>query len=342
MALDHRLPSSASPPEKALRVLLVDDDSAHLALARRRMARLPLTVSFAKSGDEALRVMASNRFDVVGLDVNLGDRNGLDILQELRGRGDDTPVVFITGLNDAKAAVDALKAGAKDFIVKSGEQEYFDLLGSALRSAHESETNARGKARAEATRDELMREMAHRIKNQFAVVTSIATSSGRGAEDVTTFVQDFSGRIQAISRAYDLLFAANWEALPLEDVVHKVLRPTLGDSYSADLPPVCIDSQTTQSISLALHELAVNALRYGNIGRDGTHISLNSDIDIVAGERAVILKWSEHGGREVQEPRRHGYGLRMVHNVFGQLGGSAHFSWTPTGVHITMSFKIEA
>lgn len=337
---DHRLKSVAKTPDADLRLLFVDDDAPHLALVKRRLARIGFEIVTAQDGQTALDLLLREAFDVIGLDVNLPDQSGIDVLHALQGRGDATPVVCITGMNDAAVAVEALKAGARDFIVKSGEQAYFDLLGNALRQAYETDAVRRARAEAESSRDTLMRELAHRVKNQLAVVSSIATSSGRRATDVQSFVRDFGARIQAMSASYDILFQADWQPVPIDKVVKDVLGISVGHKVHIDVPPLSVDPQTVQAFSLALHELGSNAMRHGALTRGGT-LSVLGDIDIKEGARYLVLDWIETGGDSVDAPEKRGYGLSMTHNVLAQLHGGAEFDWRAEGLHARLSVRVD-
>ncbi len=337
---DHLLKGQMKPVRQSLRLLFVDDDMPHLALVKRRLARLGFEIASAQDGETALGMVLRETFDVIGLDVNLPDRTGIDVLHELRGRGNTTPVVCITGMNDAAVAVEALKSGARDFIVKSGESAYFDLLGNALRQAYETDAIQRARAEAESSRDILMRELAHRVKNQLAVVSSIATSSGRRATDVQSFVRDFGARIQAISASYDLLFQADWQPVSVETVVRGVLRISIGEVIDANLPPLRIDPQTVQALSLALHELGTNAVQHGALAASGS-LALRGDVDIVDGERFLVIEWAETGGGATCEPEKRGFGLTMSQNVLAQLDGGATFQWRPDGLRAQLRLRID-
>ncbi len=330
----------ATPVRQSLRLLFVDDDAQHLTLVKQRLAGLGFEIATARDGETALGMIMRDGFDVIGLDVNLPDRTGIDVLRDLRGRGDKTPVVCITGVNDAAIAVEALKAGARDFIVKSGEPAYLDLLGNALRQAYDTDAIQRARAEAESSRDILMRELAHRVKNQLAVVSSIATSSSRRATDVQSFVRDFGSRIQAMSASYDLLFQADWQPVSVETVVRGVLKISVGEPIDANLPPLRIDPQTVQALSLALHELGTNAVRHGALGTSGA-LALRGDIDILDGDRFLVIEWLETGGGATHEPDRRGYGLTMTQNVLAQLDGGATFDWRPDGLRALLRLRVD-
>jgi len=102
-------------------VALVDDDAQALILLRRAMQHQAPEASLVevRSAKELDELLASRSPDVILLDFNLPDRDGLALLRDLRKRGFEGGVVFITGVGSEKIAVEAMKRGATDYIVKS-------------------------------------------------------------------------------------------------------------------------------------------------------------------------------------------------------------------------------
>src|SRR5258706_14859696 len=106
-----------------IRVLVVDDDPAHAEMV---VQFLRLTETWANAGidtassyDEALKVLATQTYDVAFFDYWLGSRDGLALLREVRGRGVTTPVIVLTSRGAEEVAVEAMKAGAADYLSKA-------------------------------------------------------------------------------------------------------------------------------------------------------------------------------------------------------------------------------
>jgi len=121
----------ASPPERAqaaagkqpLRILLVEDSDDDVVLFRHLLAvslpGVPVHLARASAIVPALEQLQQAAYDVVFLDYQLGMETGLDLLRELRGRGLEVPVVFLTGHGDEQLAVQAMKCGACDYLSKA-------------------------------------------------------------------------------------------------------------------------------------------------------------------------------------------------------------------------------
>jgi DNA-binding response OmpR family regulator len=101
-----------------MRILIVDDDPGILRLMQRVLVDDGYSIDLAATGEEARTLALVNEYDGIILDLNLGDRHGFEILQELRRAGRRTPVLLYSGKGDSETIVRGLDAGADDFVVK--------------------------------------------------------------------------------------------------------------------------------------------------------------------------------------------------------------------------------
>jgi DNA-binding response OmpR family regulator len=106
-----------------MRILVVDDDSAILKLIARVLRDESYAIDVASTGEEARLLALVNEYDGIVLDLQLGDRHGFEILQELRRNGRRTPVLLYSGRSDTESIVRGLDAGADDYIVKPVSNE---------------------------------------------------------------------------------------------------------------------------------------------------------------------------------------------------------------------------
>jgi DNA-binding response OmpR family regulator len=106
-----------------MRILVVDDDRAILKLMERVLRDESYAVDVAASGEEARMLALVNEYDGIILDLELGDRHGFEILQELRRNGRRTPVLLYSGRSDTESIVRGLDAGADDYVVKPVSNE---------------------------------------------------------------------------------------------------------------------------------------------------------------------------------------------------------------------------
>jgi len=111
-----------------VRVLCMEDDTGLARLLKKRLEREGYSVAIARDGGEGLSMYAAAPYDVVAVDQNMPVHDGLEVIRILASRWPLPPVIMITGAGNEKIAVEALKMGARDYIVKDVEGGYLDLL----------------------------------------------------------------------------------------------------------------------------------------------------------------------------------------------------------------------
>ena len=139
-------------PSAPIRVLVVDDVHDHAEMVAEFVRLIDMfseaTLEIAGSYDGALQAFERSTFDLAFFDYRLGPRDGLSLLREMRARGIDTPVVFITSRGAEDIAVEAMRAGAADFMSRS--QLTVEALGRSIRHALSLAVEEKQRRQAEA------------------------------------------------------------------------------------------------------------------------------------------------------------------------------------------------
>ncbi len=180
----------------------------------------------------------------------------------------------------------------------------------------------------------LMREVDHRAKNALAVVQAVLRLTR--AETPEAFGRAISGRVAALARAQTLLTESRWVGADLGALVQGELAPFLGEGGATRVsiggPPLIVTPMAAQPLSMALHELATNAAKYGALSAPGGTLVLSWVIDRPADR--LRFNWTEHGGPAIAAPPcRLGFGSRMLRaTVEDQLGGSLAMRWEAGGL----------
>ena len=143
-----------------VRLLYIEDDAGLAALVKRDMERRGWVVELAPDGVAGLARLAQGGIDVVALDHYMAGQDGLTTLAEMRKMLQPPPVVYVTGTDDSKVAVAALKAGAADYVIKDVREDFFTLLHAALTAALELQTLRRAREAAEAEVSRKNKELA--------------------------------------------------------------------------------------------------------------------------------------------------------------------------------------
>ncbi|WP_267428155.1 GAF domain-containing protein [Methylobacterium sp. GC_Met_2] len=187
------------------------------------------------------------------------------------------------------------------------------------------------RVRAEELQGVLNTELAHRLKNTLAVVQSIASSTLRGVTE-RALVESFERRVLALSRAHDVLMQKSWTAARMRAVMESVLVMQADlDRFALDGPDLDISPQAALSLSLLLHELATNALKYGALsaGTGKVRIAWRTEEGQAP---TLVLDWTESGGPTVTPPsNRGGFGSKLIR--MGLVGTrAASLRYDPVGL----------
>lgn len=180
-------------------------------------------------------------------------------------------------------------------------------------------------------------ELQHRMKNMFAMVTSIVSQTLRVAHSVEESRPLLLQRLAAVANAHALVTDAPKGDVSLAQVVETALsvHRTISSQVHADGPEVMLSDKQALSLSLAINELTTNAMKYGALSvEDGrVHLCWQGD-----GAGSFILHWREQGGPSVTKPSRRGFGTTLMERVVPHdFGGSATLTYAPEGV----SYRID-
>lgn len=172
----------------------------------------------------------------------------------------------------------------------------------------------------------LREELAHRLKNTLAMVQAIASRTFSDAQEK----EAFQARLTALAEAHDVLQCQHWSAVSMRATVDALLA-LHGRRFDIAGPDVQLGAKATVGLSLVLHELATNAIKYGALSVPQGRVSLHWDIQ--ADELAMC--WRESGGPAVAAPTRQGFGSRLID--MGLLGtGHVERRYPVAGVEVEL------
>ena len=196
---------------------------------------------------------------------------------------------------------------------------------------------------SEAHQQLLARELEHRMKNTMAMVGAIASQTFRTAATKEEARTIFDARLHALNHAHDVLVASNWASAPLSVVVEGALRPhRTGEArIKTSGPAVDLTAKQALALSLALHELATNATKYGALSTSGGTIDVTWDYTGSEGAPTLRFGWRESGGPLVSPPSRRGFGSRLIESALSSdFGCSVKVDYQPEGVVCSFETKL--
>ncbi|KAB2913846.1 MAG: PAS domain-containing protein [Hyphomicrobiaceae bacterium] len=205
-----------------------------------------------------------------------------------------------------------------------------------------------GVKEVEAQRELLIRELNHRVKNTLAIVQSLAGQSRLAADSLEEFERAFTGRLHALAKAHDLLTRTNWKGATLEEIAREAVAPFgeakgAGSRIACQGPVVWLDPSTAVTLSLALHELATNAAKFGALSNAHGQVDIRWAADDEAAPTAIDLSWTESGGPQVKQPARRGFGSMLIERALGyEAEGDVKLEFLPQGLAFQVRFPLSS
>lgn len=204
-------------------------------------------------------------------------------------------------------------------------------------------------AKRNAEQNELLsRELSHRIKNIFAVISGLIGLSSRGHENLKSYARQLQDRISALGRAHEFARPHSEESRPsisastLQGLLRELFRPySAADERRINIvgDDVPVDDRGATPIALAFHELATNASKYGALSTATGGV----DLRISRVGPSVKIVWIESGGPPLTgPPERSGFGSRLTEmSIAQQLGGTFTRQWKPDGLKVEIEILAE-
>lgn len=341
---------------EVVRILYIDDDPGLARLVQRNLTHRGYEVLTAGSGDDGLRQLADARFDVVALDHHMPDRDGLEILIDIRKSAHNPPVVFVTGSEDSRIAVSALKNGAVDYVIKDVHGQFVDLLDSAVQGAMRQERLRRAKEAAEQEMREarehaevLLREVNHRVANSLQLVAALVFMQSAAIADpaAAEALRETQTRINAIAQIHRRLYTSDdvrfVELDAYLDGLIDELRATMnasGRKYAIhlDAEPMQVPTDKAVSIGVVVTELVTNAWKYAYPERDAGVIRVSCRRQ---GEQVSLVVEDDGVGIEpTVSPRGTGIGTKIVNAMATNLRAAVSIDPDHHGTRVKLGFSL--
>ncbi|MFC3714505.1 sensor histidine kinase [Sphingoaurantiacus capsulatus] len=344
---------SASPP--GTRVLYIDDDASLGRLVEKTLRRRDIDVTLADGADAGLAKLAEGGFDVVALDHYMPGKDGLATLAEIRRLAEPPPVVYVTGTDEGRVAVAALKAGAFDYVVKDVGGSFLELLVSAVEQARAAVDLQRQKAAAEREVIEakdraemLLREVNHRVANSLALVSSLVhlqanALSDRAARDA---LRETQSRISAIAGVHRRLYNSD----DIRQVEMDAYLTSLVEELSGamadegrwrlrlDVEPIAIGTDRAVSLGVIVTELVTNAFKYAYpAGEEGEVRVKLSRAD--AEQVTLVVEDDGVGWTGKGEVKGSGLGSKIINAMAATLRAPVRYDPDAAGTRVSLTFR---
>ena len=333
-------------------ILYIDDDDALRRLVSRALARRGFHIDCAAGGVEGAAMAAGRRYDLIAVDHYMPDQDGLTTLQQIRRLPDPPPVIYVTGSEESRIAVAALKAGAIDYVVKTVGEEFFDLLARAIEQGiarvrilaekDQAETRLReSNERLEA----MLHEVNHRVANSLQLVSAFVYMQARNAtnEETRAALGDTQRRVAAIAQVHRRLYTgdsvdrvdmAEYLGSLLNDLEETWSTPEAPRRLSFVAEPIELATDKAVAVGVIVNELVSNACKYayGEDAEGEVRVELKAEGD-------KFLLRVEDNGRGMPadgEIKGTGLGSKLINAMAATLKSAVDYDTGHRGVRATL------
>ena len=339
--------------DAAPHILYIDDDAGLRRLVTRALERRGFRVDCATGGREGATMAAERRYDLIAVDHYMPGQDGLATLDQIRAQPDPPPVIYVTGSEESRVAVAALKAGAIDYIVKTVGEEFFDLLARAIEQGMARMRMLMEKEQAEARLREsnerleaMLYEVNHRVANSLQLVSSFVYMQARSVEgaDAKAALEDTQRRIAAIAQVHRRLYSGDRVdrvdmAAYLKSLSHDLEEtwstPEAPRSIGLSAEPVTLDTDKAVAIGVIVNELVANACKYAYPADQAGKVR----VALTRSSGDVLLRVEDDGCGMPGDGSVKGTGIgsKLVNAMVANLRGRLDHDPTHPGVRITIS-----
>jgi len=338
-------------------ILYIDDDEGLRRLAQRALTRRGFTVSLAASGPEGVEMVREGEYDLVAVDHYMPGQDGLATLNLLHGLPDCPPVVYVTGSEETRIAVAALKAGAADYVVKTVGDDFFDLLASSFHQALEKVRLRTAKEAVEAELrasnarlEALLGEVNHRVSNSLQLVSAFVHMQASVLDDpaAKSALVETHQRIQAIAQVHRRLYASDDVQSVAMDEYLAALIAELQETWSTNqaprdirlrAEPIKLHADKAVSLGVIVNELVSNACKYAYPADGSGEIRVDFTR---ADDRHFRLSVEDDGGgfNGQVSPKGTGLGSRLIVAMAKSLSSRVDYDPAHRGVRATLEARI--
>ena len=303
-----------------------------------------------------MELLQQGEYDICALDHYMPTRDGLDVLPEIMALNAPPPVVYVTGAQEGRLAVAALRAGAADYVIKDVSEDFTSLLRSALEDAvvrrRLQRDNDRAQEEIRLARDRaeaMLREVNHRVGNSLQLVSSFMSLqmrhvSDQGAKDA---LRESQARIEAVAHVHRRLYTSgDMSRVAMDEYLHGLmdeLSKSIGPDDGSprlilEASPLSVSTDQAVSLGVIVTELVTNAVKYAYAPGQGGEIRIRMSSNDEG--RAILTVEDDGPGLGLGKPKGTGLGGKIISAMASGLRSGVEYDGAHKGVRAQLVFDL--
>ncbi len=342
---------------RTFKVLHIDDDPALGRLVAKFLTRRGFETRNVRSAEDGLASLDEDGADVVVLDHFLEADTGLGVLSALRERDPALPVVYVTASTEPTVAVEALKAGASDYVLKTVGDGFLELLASAIEQSIEKARLQRERDRAEqevrTARDRaeiLLAEVNHRVANSLSLVAALVRmqSSALADPEAKDAFAETEARIAAIASLHRRLYTSDdvrhveldqYLSALVQELESSMKSAGHSSSTKVQFDRFSIPTDKAVSVGMIVTELVTNAYKYAYPDREDGEVRVI--LRRASESHATLIVEDDGIGWSGEGPvKGTGLGTKIVSAMATNLGTSIAYGGADRGTRGLLELKL--
>ncbi len=340
---------------KPLKVLIIEDlpDDAKLVELELKRAGLESQCTRVETASGLEKALGNQEWDIIISDYNLPGFDGLEALEIVKKTGKDIPFIIVSGTVGEEIAVEAVLAGAQDYVMKDN----LTRVPVAVRREIENQKVREEKRKADQQiRDSLeekevmLKEIHHRVKNNLAVISALLTlqSDYVKDEEAKKMFLESVGRIKTMALIHEKLYQSEMFArVEMEDYISQLVK-TIQETYEQESGKIAVHLDCDNAVlditkaipcGLIVNELLTNAYKHAFRGRESgnIHLKLKKDNET---EECQLQVMDDGAGlpEEVLAGKSTSLGFNIIRGLARQLSAELHMTGHD-GTHVLLKFK---
>lgn len=337
------------------RVLYIDDDPGIARLVQKTLEANGYDVALAESGPSGLEMLRVETYNIVALDHHMPGHTGLDVMKDIHALPGHPPVIYVTGSEDSRIAVAALKMGAVDYVWKDVQGHFRELLAKAVSTALEQDRLRREKEAADQevrlARDRaelLLKEVNHRVANSLAIVAGLVGLQKATIQDeeAQQLLEQMRARILAIAGVHRRLYTSDdVRTVDLKEYLGSLvddLKVAMADEGRTNpirlmSVPFSLPTDKAVSVGIIATELVTNAYKYAYPDHQG-----DIRVDVTREGDTGYLSVEDDGiGYNAQAAAAGtGLGSKVIASMTTRLQGTLTYRPMAKGTRAVLEFPI--